>query len=59
LIAAQSAGRVCFAIEIDPLFVDLAIRRWQAFTGEKAMRESDGTHFDVLEQGIQPGEAGS
>jgi DNA modification methylase len=42
LIAAQSCGRVCFGIEIDPLFVDLAIRRWQAFTGEKAKRVSDG-----------------
>jgi hypothetical protein len=42
LIAAQSCGRVCFGIEIDPLFVDLAIRRWQSFAGEKARRASDG-----------------
>ena len=39
LIAAQSCGRICFGIEIDPLFVDLAIRRWQTFTGEKARRK--------------------
>ena len=45
LIAAQSCGRVCFGIEIDPLFVDVAIRRWQAFTGEKAKRASDGVDF--------------
>jgi DNA modification methylase len=50
LIAAQSSGRVCLAIEIDPLFVDLAIRRWQAFTGEKAIRESDGAYFEVFDQ---------
>jgi DNA modification methylase len=50
LIAAQSSGRVCLAIEIDPLFVDLAIRRWQAFTGEKAIREGDGAYFEVLDQ---------
>jgi DNA modification methylase len=48
LIAAQSCNRVCLALEIDPLFVDLAIRRWQAFTGEKAVRESDGSLFDPL-----------
>jgi DNA modification methylase len=48
LIAAQSCGRVCFGIEIDPLFVDLVIRRWQAFTGEQAKRASDGAIFDVL-----------
>ena len=48
LIAAQSCNRVCLAIEIKPAFVDLAIRRWQAFTGEKATRECDGVHFDTL-----------
>jgi DNA modification methylase len=49
LIAAQSCLRVCFAIEIDPLFVDLAIRRWQAFTGEPAVRESDRADFQNLD----------
>lgn len=48
LIAAQSCGRVCMGVEIDPLFVDLAVRRWQAFTGEKAIRASDGLSFDSL-----------
>lgn len=48
LIAAQSCGRVFLGVEIDPLFVDLAIRRWQAFTGEKAKRASDGTPFDEI-----------
>ena len=48
LIAAQSCGRVCFGMEIDPLFVDLVIRRWQAFTGEQAKRASDGAIFDEL-----------
>jgi DNA modification methylase len=48
LIAAQSCNRVCLAVEINPNFVDLAIRRWQAFTGEKATRESDGAYFDSL-----------
>jgi DNA modification methylase len=56
LIAAQSSGRVCLAIEIDPLFVDLAIRRWQAFTGEKAMRESDGARFETLDPATRPPE---
>lgn len=48
LIAAQSCGRVCFAFEIDPLFVDLAIRRWQAFAGETAKRARDDVLFDAL-----------
>jgi hypothetical protein len=36
-------------MEIDPLFVDVAIRRWQAFTGEKATRLRDGQSFEASE----------
>jgi len=46
LIAAQLTGRVCFGIEIDPSYVDVAIRRWQRLTGERATREADGQNFD-------------
>jgi DNA modification methylase len=53
LMAAQSTGRVCYGVEIDPLFVDVAIRRWQAFTGEKAHRLNDDQTFDVAEQYIR------
>jgi DNA modification methylase len=45
LIAAQSTNRVCLGVEIDPLFVDVAIRRWEAFTGEAATRLGDGQSF--------------
>jgi DNA modification methylase len=48
LIAAESIGRVCLAIEIDPLYVDVAIRRWQAFTGKKATRQLDELAFDAV-----------
>jgi DNA modification methylase len=50
LIAAQSAGRVCYGIEIDPIFVDVAIRRWQAFTGEAACRADGGESFDDVQK---------
>lgn len=54
LIAAQSTGRVCFGIEIDPIFVDVAIRRWQEFSGERAIRLRDGLGFDeVLRQAVE------
>ena len=42
-----------------PLFVDLAIRRWQAFTGEPAKRESDGADFEALDRASQPTEPAS
>jgi hypothetical protein len=43
------------AAEIDPLFVDVAVRRWQAFTGERAIRERDGASFETLDQEAQSG----
>jgi DNA modification methylase len=48
LIAAESCGRVCRAVELSPLYVDVAVRRWQAFTACKALRESDSRPFDDL-----------
>jgi DNA modification methylase len=59
LIAAQSSERICLAIEIDPLFVDLSIRRWQAFTGKTAKRETDGADFDSIGHPSGPKESGS
>jgi hypothetical protein len=47
MIAAQSCGGVCFAIELDPLYVDVAVKRWQAFTGEQATLLADGRPFDT------------
>jgi DNA modification methylase len=48
LIAAETIGRACLAIELDPRFVDVAIRRWQAFTGKAATLDSDGRSFDAI-----------
>ena len=38
LIAAEQLGRRCFAMEIDPVYVQMAIERWQNFTGRQAVR---------------------
>ena len=48
LIAAERVGRTCYGIEIDPLYVDTIIRRWQAFTGDKAIHAVTGKRFDDL-----------
>jgi DNA modification methylase len=45
LIAAEMMGRACHALELDPTYVDVAVLRWQAFTGEQAVRQSDGRSF--------------
>jgi DNA modification methylase len=36
LIAWERTHRTCYAMELDPIYVDVAIRRWEAFSGEKA-----------------------
>ena len=38
IIAAEKLSRRCFAMEQEPHYVDVAILRWEAFTGEKAKK---------------------
>jgi DNA modification methylase len=38
LIAAEKLGRACYAMEIEPTYVQAAITRWEAFTGQRATR---------------------
>ena len=45
IIAAETIGRVCYGVEINPLYVDMAIRRWQTFTNKTATRLGDGKPF--------------
>jgi DNA modification methylase len=46
ILAAERVGRVCCAMEIEPKYVDVAIRRWQAFTGRDAILALTGRTFD-------------
>ena len=45
IIAAEMSGRACHAIELSPAYVDVAIERWQAFTGQEATLEGTGDSF--------------
>lgn len=45
IIAAEQTGRRCYAMELSPQYVDVAVRRWQAFTGKTATLESTGAAF--------------
>jgi DNA modification methylase len=47
LIAAETIGRVCFGIELEARFVDVAVRRWEAFTGKEAKRLTDNKPFKI------------
>ena len=38
IIAAEMTGRKCRAVELNPVYVDMAVQRWEKFTGKKAER---------------------
>jgi hypothetical protein len=49
LLAAERTGRIFRGIELDPLYIDTAIRRWQNLTGHDAVRAADGRLFREIE----------
>jgi hypothetical protein len=46
LMAAEETGRTCFGTELDPLHVDVAIRRWQNKTARDAVHAATGELFN-------------
>jgi DNA modification methylase len=59
LMAAERTGRRCFGLELDPLYVDVIVRRWQAYTGDVArclktgetFAETEAARMAIVEQG--------
>lgn len=49
LIGAEQTGRNAFVMELDPKYIDVIIRRWQDYTGEKATLEATGQTYEELE----------
>jgi DNA modification methylase len=50
LIAAERTGRKARTLEIDPHYVDVGVRRWQAYTGQTATLASTGQTFEEVEE---------
>jgi DNA modification methylase len=50
LIACEKTGRQARLIELEPRYVDVAVRRWQEFTGKHAALDGDGRTFEELER---------
>lgn len=48
IIASEMTGRACYAVELNPGYVDVAVRRWQEFTGEEATLDGDGRTFEEI-----------
>jgi DNA modification methylase len=50
LIAAEQTGRRARLIELDPIYCDVIVQRWQSATGEKAVLADDGRSSDQLKK---------
>jgi len=50
IIACEKTGRQGYGIELNPLYVDIIINRWQAFTGKKAIHEQTNKTFDEMKK---------
>ena len=48
LIACQQAGRVCHCIELDPLYIDVILKRYEAVAGQAATLEETNETYDEL-----------
>ncbi|MCW5982454.1 MAG: site-specific DNA-methyltransferase [Bryobacteraceae bacterium] len=50
IIAAETIKRICYGLEINAGYCDIALRRWQTFTGKASILEKDGRTFDQISQ---------
>jgi DNA modification methylase len=48
IIAGEMTGRHIYAVELNPAYVDVAVKRWQDFTGQQATLDGDGRTFDEI-----------
>jgi DNA modification methylase len=51
LIACEKFGRKCLMMELSPLYCDVIIKRWQDFSGKKAILETNGLSFEDMSNG--------
>lgn len=54
ILAAEKTGRRCYGMELDPIYIDVAIRRWQELTGEAAVLDGDSRSFDEVKLARTP-----
>jgi DNA modification methylase len=50
IIAGEMTGRHVYAVELNPAYVDVAVKRWQEFTGKTATLEGDGRTFSEISE---------
>lgn len=52
VIAAERVGRTCYGLELDPLYVDAIVKRWQKLTGKDALHAATGKTFNQTMKGV-------
>ena len=57
LATAELTERVCYGIELDSKYIDVAVMRWQSLTNKKATLDGDGRTFDEVAKERQKGAA--
>ena len=57
IIAGEMTGRAIYAMELSPAYVDVAVNRWQDFTGEQAQLEGSGENFPTIKENATQNEA--
>jgi DNA modification methylase len=51
LIGCEKKGRKCYGMELDPKYVDVIVKRWQDYTGKKAIHAESGDEFVEVDNG--------
>jgi DNA modification methylase len=59
IIAAKTTGRICCATDIDARHMDVAVQRWEQFTGREATPIGSGSRFRDLQTAKRAGEGGT
>ena len=50
MLAAEDTGRLCLGVELEPLYVDLSVRRWRHKTGRDAVHVDTGEAFETRQR---------
>jgi DNA modification methylase len=50
VIAAERTGRICYGMELNPIYIDTIVRRWQSFTGQTALHAITGKTFRAIDE---------
>ena len=54
-MAAEQRGRKCYAMEIDPSYADVIVKRWQQLTGKRAILQGSDACFEEVDRARKGG----